>query len=298
MGKKDKRWVLQRKRDFYYNLAKKNQYRSRATYKLFQLNEKFNFIKEDNVVIDLGCAPGGWLQSAREIVGEDGFVVGIDLQKVKPLKYDNVVAIKGDMTKEEVLKEALSYLPRNPDVIICDASPNVSGVWDVDHTCSLILTTMALMTSTRVLKRGGNFVVKVFQGDLFNKYTDLVGTYFDKVITTKPKASRGESAEVYVIGRRFNGKLFNLESEHPLAKLLKNSLQESGEQITEIKKGRKIKIKGNEVIKLEENVENKEHNNTENNDDSSNNKNLIIKKDEKNPELLIKHIREMRKNKN
>ncbi|MCS3922070.1 23S rRNA (uridine2552-2'-O)-methyltransferase [Methanococcus voltae PS] len=291
MGKKDKRWVLQRKRDFYYNLAKKNQYRSRATYKLFQLNEKFNFIKEDNVVIDLGCAPGGWLQSAREIVGEDGFVVGIDLQKVKPLNYDNVIAIRGDMTKEEILKEAISHLPRNPDVIICDASPNVSGVWDVDHTCSLILTTMALMTSTRVLKKGGNFVVKVFQGDLFNKYTDLVSTYFDKVITTKPKASRGESAEVYVIGRRFNGKLFDLESEHPLAKLLKNSLQESGEKITEIKKERKIKItslKGTTTVETALTTENNQNDEKEN---------LIIKKDEKNPELLIKHIREMRKNK-
>jgi 23S rRNA (uridine2552-2'-O)-methyltransferase len=220
MGKKDKRWVLQRKNDHYYNLAKRRNYRSRATYKLFQLNEKFNLIKERNVVVDLGCAPGGWLQAARDIVGDNGFIVGIDLQTVKPLPHDNVIAIKGDMTKEEILKQAKDLLPEKPDVIICDASPNISGVWDVDHVRSLELTTMALMTATKMLKKGGNFVVKVFQGDLFEKYVQLVSEYFDKAFTTKPRASRDESAEVYVIGKRFNGKKFDMNSKSPIVKLL------------------------------------------------------------------------------
>jgi len=220
MGKKDKRWVLQRKKDHYYNLAKRKNYRSRATYKLFQLNEKFEIIKENNVVVDLGCAPGGWLQAARDIVGEKGFIVGIDLQQVKPLPYDNVIAIKGDMTKDEILNQARDLLPEKPDVIICDASPNISGVWDVDHTRSLELTTMALMTATKMLKKGGNFVVKVFQGDLFYKYVELVSEYFDKTVTTKPKASREESAEVYVIGKHYNNRKFNMNSKSPIVKLL------------------------------------------------------------------------------
>ncbi|MDK2791024.1 MAG: rRNA (uridine2552-2-O)-methyltransferase [Methanothermococcus sp.] len=221
MGKKDKRWILQRKKDYYYNLAKKNKYRSRASYKLFQLNSKFKIIKEGNVVVDLGCAPGGWLQIAREIVGEKGFVVGVDLQSVKPLPYENVKTIKGDMTKDETLEKLRSLLSSDPDVVICDASPNISGVWDVDHTRSIELTTMALMTATKLLKTGGNFTVKVFQGDLFDQYVKLVKNYFEKVYTTKPKASRDESAELYVIGKRFLGKKFDMDMKLPILKLLK-----------------------------------------------------------------------------
>jgi 23S rRNA (uridine2552-2'-O)-methyltransferase len=215
MGKKDKRWVLQRKNDFYYKLAKRNKYRSRASYKLLQLNEKFNIIKSGNIVVDLGCAPGGWLQASRDIVGENGFVVGVDLQSVKPLKYENVVAIKGDMTKKEIIEKIIDIMPSKADVVICDASPNISGVWERDHTKSLELSIVALMTATELLKKDGNFVVKVFQGGLFNEYVALLKKYFKKVQTTKPKASRDVSAEVYVVGKRFLGKPFdkNLKSQ-------------------------------------------------------------------------------------
>jgi 23S rRNA (uridine2552-2'-O)-methyltransferase len=220
MGKKDKRWVLQRKKDFYYKLAKKNKYRSRASYKLLQLNEKFNIIKENNVVVDLGCAPGGWLQAARDIVGEDGFVAGVDLQAVKPLEYENVVAIKGDMTKKETIEKLMELIPSKADAVICDASPNISGVWEVDHTRSIELTTIALMTATKLLKKDGNFVVKVFQGSLFNDYVALLKNYFKKVQTTKPKASRDVSAEVYVVGKRFLDKPFDRNLKSPILKLI------------------------------------------------------------------------------
>ena len=220
MGKKDKRWVLQRKKDFYYKLAKKNKYRSRASYKLLQLNEKFNIIKENNVVVDLGCAPGGWLQAARDIVGEDGFVAGVDLQAVKPLEYENVVAIKGDMTKKETIEKLMELIPSKADAVICDASPNISGVWEVDHTRSIELTTIALMTATKLLKKDGNFVVKVFQGSLFNDYVALLKNYFKKVQTTKPKASRDVSAEVYVVGKKFLGKPFDKNLKSPILKLI------------------------------------------------------------------------------
>ncbi|HID47527.1 MAG TPA: RlmE family RNA methyltransferase [Methanothermococcus okinawensis] len=221
MGRKDKRWVLQRKRDPYYQLAKKSNYRSRAVYKLLQLNEKFKVIKEGDVVVDLGCAPGGWLQAVRSIVGDRGFVVGVDLQSVKPLGYDNVITIKGDMTRRETLEKILSYLPSKADVVVSDASPNISGVWDVDHSRSVELTTVALIVATNLLKEGGNFVVKVFQGNLFNDYVDLVRNYFKKVYISKPRASRDSSAEVYVIGKKFLGKNFDMNLDSPILTLVK-----------------------------------------------------------------------------
>ncbi len=221
MGKKDKRWVLQRKNDFYYKLAKKNKYRSRASYKLLQLNEKFNIIQKDDVVVDLGCAPGGWLQASRDIVGEKGYIIGVDLQGVKPLNYNNIIAIKGDMTKKDTIDKIIELMPsKAADVVICDASPNISGVWERDHTKSLELTIIALMAATRLLKKDGNFVVKVFQGSLFNDYVLLLKNYFKKVQTTKPKASRNVSAEVYVIGKKFLGKPFDNGLKSPILRLI------------------------------------------------------------------------------
>ncbi|MBW9220929.1 23S rRNA (uridine(2552)-2'-O)-methyltransferase [Methanothermococcus sp. SCGC AD-155-M21] len=225
MGKKDKRWVLQRKKDTYYKLAKKNKYRSRAVYKLFQLNERFNIIKEGNVVVDLGCAPGGWLQATRSIVGEEGFVVGVDLQSVKPLNYENIVVIKGDMTKKEILDRIIKEMPSKANAVICDASPNISGVWDVDHTRSIELCTMALISSTKLLKKDGNFVVKVFQGYLFDNYISLLKNYFRRVYTTKPKASRNSSAEAYVIGKGFFGHSFNRNIKSPILRLIENNVK-------------------------------------------------------------------------
>ncbi|MFU8652829.1 RlmE family RNA methyltransferase [Methanotorris formicicus] len=245
MGRKDKRWVLQRKKDFYYNLAKKQKYRSRATFKLFQLNEKFRFMKEGDIVVDLGCAPGGWLQAAREIVGEKGFVVGVDLQSVKPLPYDNVKTIKGDMTKEETIQKIREILyPAKPTVVISDASPNISGVWDVDHARSIELTTIALKIATKLLKEGGNFAVKVFQGDMFMDYVSLVEKYFEKVYPTKPRASRKESAEVYVVGKGYTGKPW--EEEEPVKEEKVEEKIETEELLAKkIKEMRKLKTNKN-----------------------------------------------------
>jgi len=260
MGRKDKRWILQRKRDLYYQLAKKNNYRSRAVYKLLQLNERFRIIKEGDVVVDLGCAPGGWLQAVRSIVGERGFVIGVDLQGVKPLGYENVITIKGDMTKRETLEKILSHLPSKADVVISDASPNISGVWDVDHSRSVELTTVSLILSTKLLKEGGNFLVKVFQGSLFKDYVDLVRNYFKKVYISKPKASRGSSAEVYVIGKRFLGKTFDMDIDSPVLTLVKgcplfsDNLEEEDENRY---KGKGVKLtledsKGSLIKKIKE----------------------------------------------
>jgi 23S rRNA (uridine2552-2'-O)-methyltransferase len=223
MGKKDKRWVMQRKNDFYYKLAKQNHYRSRASYKLLQLNEKFEIIYEGDKVVDLGCAPGGWLQASHDLVGEDGFVIGVDLQKVKPLREENIVAFQGDMTKKETINKIIDLMPSKADVVICDASPNISGVWEVDHSRSIELSLMALIATTHLLRKNGNFVVKVFQGSLFDQYVQLLTKHFKKVQTTKPKASRSVSAEVYVIGKKFLGNKFDKNTDFPIIKLIEDN---------------------------------------------------------------------------
>ncbi|NPA62729.1 MAG: 23S rRNA (uridine(2552)-2'-O)-methyltransferase [Methanococci archaeon] len=245
MGRKSKRWYLQRKRDFYYKLAKKLQYRSRASFKLMQLNEKFNVIKPRKIILDLGCAPGGWMQVAREIVGDDGFVIGVDLQPVKPFGYDNVVAIKGDFTSEETLNKIRELIPneeKKVDVVISDASPNISGYWDVDHARSIDLVTTALQIATEMLKERGNFVAKVFYGDMIDDYVKLVKKYFEKVYITKPQASRKESAEVYVIAKRYTGKKW--------------------EEKDNIKRERKKESDGELLIKKIKSMRNKEVQNT------------------------------------
>ncbi len=195
-----KRWLERRKKDYYYRKAKKEKYRSRAAYKLIQAVKKYNFIHPNNVVVDLGSAPGGWLQVARQIVGEKGFVLGVDLKEVKPLNYENVHVITGDIRKEETLRKIKAILPRPADVVISDISPNISGIWELDHARQIELTEFALKIALAVLRTGGNFFTKVFQGEFFNQFLDEVKRHFNRVEIFKPKASRKESAEIYILG--------------------------------------------------------------------------------------------------
>ncbi|WP_456471655.1 RlmE family RNA methyltransferase [Methanocaldococcus sp.] len=239
MGRKDSRWLLKRKKDYYYRLAKKLKHRSRAYFKLLQLNEKFNFLKPNNTVLDLGCAPGGWMEAAKEIVGDDGLIIGIDLQKVKPFEDENIIPIQGDFTKERNLKKIREILKSKGrdkfDVVISDASPNISGYWDVDHARSVELVKTALQIATEMLKERGNFVAKVFYGDMVKDLRKLAEKYFDKVYITKPRASRRESAEVYIIAKRFKGKKW--EEEDRIEREEKN--EEVGELL--IKKIKKMR---------------------------------------------------------
>ena len=234
---------ITRKRDFYYKLAKKLKYRSRASFKLTQLNEKFNIIKPGKVVLDLGCAPGGWMQVAREIVGDKGFVIGIDLQPVKPFEYDNVVAIKGDFTLEENLNKIRDLIPneeKKVDVVICDASPNISGYWDVDHARSIDLVTTALQIATEMLKERGHFIAKVFYGDMVDDYVQLVKKYFEKVYISKPQASRKESAEVYIIAKRYTGRKW--EEEDKIKRIKPKKTEDDELLIKKIKEMKKKSI--------------------------------------------------------
>ncbi len=200
-----KDWVREHKRDSYYRKAKREEYRSRASFKLLQAVEKYGFMKPGDVVVDLGAAPGGWLQIARKVVGEKGFVLGVDTVQIESFSYPNVFTIVADIRDPETVRRARAVLPRRADAVISDVSPNVSGIWEVDHARQIELAERSLEIATSILTGNGNFFVKVFQGDMFSKFLNKVRRSFSTVKVIKPKASRKRSAETYVLGLNFKG---------------------------------------------------------------------------------------------
>lgn len=194
-----KAWIRERKNEFYYKKAKAENYRSRATYKLVQANQKYGFIKLHDIVVDLGAAPGGWIQAARKMTGKHGFVLGVDLKPIEPFTQEYIRTIVGDLTEPQIVEEILSFLPRRPDVVMSDAAPNITGVWEVDHARQIDLATNALEIAIQVLKPNGNFFVKVFQGDLLDEFIQKVKESFEEVKLVKPQASRSQSSEMYIL---------------------------------------------------------------------------------------------------
>ena len=194
-------WIQDRKRDYYYRKAKQEKYRSRASYKLFQAIKKYGFIEHGDVVVDLGAAPGGWIQAARKTVGNKGFVLGVDLKPIEPFTQSYVRTIICDITDREALKQILEMLPRKADAVISDAAPNISGIWEVDHARQMELSQQALEIAKEVLKPSGSFFVKVFQGDMLSDFIQKVKQNFVNVVLVKPEASRAKSAEIFILGR-------------------------------------------------------------------------------------------------
>jgi 23S rRNA (uridine2552-2'-O)-methyltransferase len=199
-------WVKERKKEFYYRKAKEEKFRSRATYKLLQAVKKHKFIKPGYVVVDLGAAPGGWTQAARKLVEDSGFVLTVDLKPIKPVDAPNVRTIIGDIAEPKTIQDIQEFLPRSADVVVSDVSPNVSGIWELDHARQIDLATQSLRIATSVLRYGGNFFVKVFQGSSINRFVDEARQHFSFVKLVKPKASRSKSAELYVLGMNFRKK--------------------------------------------------------------------------------------------
>jgi 23S rRNA (uridine2552-2'-O)-methyltransferase len=185
-------------KDYYYRLAKQEGYRARSAYKLLQINEKFNVIKRGDSVVDLGAAPGGWLQVAAKLSG--GIIVGIDLEGIAPIP--GVKTFVADITHESTVDLVKDALGGEADVVICDAAPNLTGAWHRDHAVSVDLARSALKIAKKLLKPRGNFVVKVFQGDLFLDYLNEVRKEFSSVHAHSPLASRKESAETYVVAKK------------------------------------------------------------------------------------------------
>ena len=154
------------------------------------------------MVIDLGAAPGGWIQAARKTAGKKGFVLGVDLKRIEPFPQEYVRTIVCDIMDQDAVQQISEMLPRKADAVISDASPNISGVWELDHARQIDLAQQALQIAIETLRPGGNFFAKVFQGDMLDDYTHKVKQHFETVLVIKPKASRAKSSEMFILGRR------------------------------------------------------------------------------------------------
>jgi 23S rRNA (uridine2552-2'-O)-methyltransferase len=200
-----KRWQVEKKKEHYYKTAKKENYRSRASYKLTQLDKKFKIIREGYKVVDLGAAPGGWSQVALEKVGEDGMVLGVDLQKIKPFNEENFVFIRGDFTSTEIQKEIYSAINGKAEVIISDAAPSLSGIKDIDQLRAMDLAENVIKIAGNLLQPKGTLLMKTFQGPGYPELLKKLKNEFKLVKTTKPASSRKLSSEMYIIGIGFKG---------------------------------------------------------------------------------------------
>ncbi|XVH30241.1 23S rRNA (uridine(2552)-2'-O)-methyltransferase [Haloferacaceae archaeon DSL9] len=190
------------RKDHYYNKAKQEGYRSRAAYKLAQLDETAGLFGPGNTVVDLGAAPGGWLQVASERVGDRGTVVGVDLQRIRDLDRDNVETLRGDMTEERTKDRLFELIGDDgADVVISDMAPNMSGEYSLDHARSVHLARQAFEVALDVLDTGGDLVVKVFEGQDLPALRRDMEAEFQYVRTVTPDASRDSSSEVYLVGK-------------------------------------------------------------------------------------------------
>jgi 23S rRNA (uridine2552-2'-O)-methyltransferase len=203
-SKSSRRWLEEHVNDPFVKLAQKEGYRSRAAYKLLELNEKDKLFRAGMLVMDLGSAPGGWSQVAGFLVGHHGCVIATDILPMDSLA--GVEFIQGDFTEEAVFERILATLgDARPDLIISDIAPNISGIDSADQASSIYLVELALDMVRRVLKPGGNFVAKVFQGEGSDNYLKDVRTSFEKVVIRKPAASRPRSREIYMVAKGFRG---------------------------------------------------------------------------------------------
>lgn len=185
----------------YKRRAEEEGYRARSAYKLKQIDEEFGVISQGDTVVDIGAAPGSWMQVAAECVGPDGRVIGVDLAPIETLDADaDTETLRGDVTEEETKERVEDAVDGEADAVVSDASPDISGEWTLDHARSVHLARNSLDVARRVLAPDGYFVVKVFQGDTTNEFREEVGDAFEDVATYTPDASRDESSEVYVIG--------------------------------------------------------------------------------------------------
>jgi 23S rRNA (uridine2552-2'-O)-methyltransferase len=194
--KSNKHWMRRHVTDPYVRQAKAQGYRSRSAFKLLQIDAKEKILKPGQLVVDLGAAPGGWSQVAADKVKPSGRVIAIDLLPIAPIS--GVITLKGDF-RGAALLDALAGAKAG--VVLSDLSPNLSGIGNVDQARALELITAAIDFCCKVLKPEGVFVLKAFHGEAFKEVLQLLGRTFEKVKVVKPLASRGESAETYVVAR-------------------------------------------------------------------------------------------------
>lgn len=187
-------------KDQYYNKAKQQGYRARSAYKLAQIDDQVGLLETGDTVLDLGAAPGGWLQIAAERVGDAGHVIGVDFQRIEPLEDHDVETIRGDMTEEKTQERIEAAASGSVDVVVSDLAPNMTGEYDLDHARSVHLARTAFEVAQDRLESGGNLAVKVFEGRDLDAFVEDVEEEFDKVSIVRPDASRDSSSEVYIVG--------------------------------------------------------------------------------------------------
>ena len=194
-----KSWMSEHVSDSFVKQAQKDGYRSRAAYKLIEIDEKHNLFEENMTIVDLGSAPGSWSQVAIKRIGLKGKVIALDLLEMQPIK--NVEFIQGDFRDNKVLIEVEGKL-KNSDIglVISDMAPNISGIKVVDQSAAIYLNELALDFSCNWLKPNGHLLVKSFIGADFDSFVDSMNPFFKKVLRIKPSSSRGRSSEIFVLG--------------------------------------------------------------------------------------------------
>ena len=197
-NKSDKAWLRTHVTNHYVNMAQKDGYRSRAAYKLIELDELDGLLSAGQIVVDLGCAPGSWSQVAIQKVGDTGKVIGVDLLPIDPLH--KLEFIHGDFTDNDVLNSLLSKLAKSQaDLVISDMSPNLSGVKVVDQTRAAYLIELVLDFCDKHLKVGGDCLIKIFHGSEFDNMLKQARGMFERVLIRKPDSSRSRSSETYLL---------------------------------------------------------------------------------------------------
>jgi len=197
-------WLKEHFDDQYVQKSRQDGYRSRASYKLVELDQKDKLFRPGMTVVDLGAAPGGWSQVAVEKVGDNGVVIASDILEMEAIP--DVTFIQGDFTEDEVYEQIMSAINGRPvDLVISDMAPNMSGMSAIDQPKAMYLVELALDLATRTLKKDGVFLAKVFQGEGFEEYLRQIRDNFKTVVTRKPEASRARSREVYLLAKGFKG---------------------------------------------------------------------------------------------
>lgn len=204
-SKSSAKWLKEHFSDVYVKKAQKMGYRSRAAFKLIEIQQKDHIIKPNMTVIDLGAAPGGWLQVITKWLGPQGLLIGLDLLPIQPIENgNNIILMQGNFREESVF-EALVNTVNNKkvDVITCDLAPNTSGMADVDQPRAMVLAELSVELAHKLLKTGGSLVVKVFQGEGYDEFLKSLRGQFQKVVIRKPEASRNRSRENYLVAKGF-----------------------------------------------------------------------------------------------
>lgn len=203
-SKTSQRWLKEHFDDPYVKMAQRDGYRSRASYKLLEIQEKDKLIRPGMSVIDLGAAPGGWSQVTSRLIGGQGRLIASDILEMDSIP--DVTFIQGDFTQDEVLQQILEAVgDSHVDLVISDMAPNMSGTPAVDMPRAMFLCELALDLACRVLRPGGDFLIKIFQGEGFDAYHKQTREMFEKVQIRKPLSSRDRSREQYLLARGFRG---------------------------------------------------------------------------------------------